>query len=259
MPSGNNYSWNDPTTWSKLGTSQGNTRQTHNQQSTTNTTTNSNTYPPANQWGRMNQKNQNSNVSGTQASNGQHNAGAANSSESRKDMITRLYTRLLGREPDSYGLNYYLYNTKIDELQMTKEMYESEEHADILDKAKDVRTMVMKLDFNLKEVRNLKSRLADLEGINTSYKKLLQEKDKLIANLPEPNDSIDSEDVSTLASGENNNKKYNHQSNAASLSQFGNNPPTQINDEDKEVLDDPFAEIERRNSGNFMTRLFKGN
>lgn len=103
--------------------------------------------------------------------------------EPRRDMITRLYRSILGREPDQAGLNYYLFNTNIPETQIAKEMYESTEHQDIIGRSKDVREMVTKLDEYNRESSELKTKLQNAESLNTNYKILLDQKTQIINSM----------------------------------------------------------------------------
>lgn len=143
----------------------------------------------ASQWSKvpsMNNQSQQSNTIPT--SNLQNNSYtnqyyAPVSQESRKDMITRLYRTILGREPDMAGLNYYLYNTHISELQIAKDMFESTEHADILMKAKDIREMIKRSDESLKKVSEMQYSLDSLKSLNENYKTLLEQKTQIINQL----------------------------------------------------------------------------
>jgi hypothetical protein len=85
------------------------------------------------------------------------------SPETRRDMISRLYKSILGREADTAGLNFFLFNSNITESEIAKEMYESTEHQEIISKAKDVREMISKLQEASKKVRDLEMKLQNSE------------------------------------------------------------------------------------------------
>jgi len=105
------------------------------------------------------------------------------SQESRKDMISRLYRFILGREPDIAGLNYYLYNTQLSEAQISKEMYESTEHADLVSKAKDIREMVKVTEDATKKMKDMEYNLQSLQVLNDNYKSLLEQKTQIINQM----------------------------------------------------------------------------
>lgn len=103
--------------------------------------------------------------------------------EQRRDMITRLYRSILGREPDIAGLNYYLYNTHITEQQIAREMFESTEHADILAKAKDIREIIKRYEESIKKLAEMEHSLESLKVLNENYKSLLEQKTQIINQL----------------------------------------------------------------------------
>lgn len=103
--------------------------------------------------------------------------------ENRRDMIARLYKTILGREPDPNGVSYYLYNSHIREEQIAKDMYESTDHQEILQKAKDVREMILKTEEALKNMDDMSHELESLRTLRDSYERLLQEKSRIIQQL----------------------------------------------------------------------------
>jgi hypothetical protein len=129
----------------------------------------------------------------TQPSNGQNmpqNTPANNAyqqpqaiTEPRKDMIARLYKTILGREADTAGLNYYLYNTYLGEAQIAKEMYESTEHNEMLAKARDIREMVKRTEEAHKKMTDMELTLHSLQALNDSYKNLLDQKSHVINQI----------------------------------------------------------------------------
>lgn len=103
--------------------------------------------------------------------------------ETRRDMISRLYKSILGREADTAGMNFYLFNSNISEQQIAKEMYESTEHRDLLLKAKDIRQMVLKLEADSQKIRELERKLQSSEELCKNYKNLLDQERQMIAEL----------------------------------------------------------------------------
>lgn len=268
MPnSGGSYYWNDTSAWSKITPSSGvtlnqnsNTTQpiTSNSSSLSNNTTGisstsssstgiSSTSLSNSQYSPSTQKNGWSSTSTSTPSNPINNYTNSNTNslnsipaESRKDLITRLYKRILGREPDKYGLNYYLYHTQYSELDIAKDMYESKEHNEILDKAKDVRNMVIRLDFTLKELREKKMNIAKLETLNKSYKDLLSEKQSAINQVSHFSNSSDE---SPTYSQEN----QSVEENSSEVQKSSTTITTQ--------LPDPFEDLDSQNKG-FFAKLF---
>lgn len=103
--------------------------------------------------------------------------------ESRKDMVSRLYRTILGREADIAGLNYYLYNTQLTEPQIAKEMFESTEHVDLVSKAKDIREMIKKTEETQKKMSEMEFTLQSLQTLNVNYKNLLEQKTQIINQM----------------------------------------------------------------------------
>jgi uncharacterized membrane protein YccC len=146
-PSATNYSWSNTSQWSQVPTN-ANDQQPDTQNRQNNTVNMQNTYPTTN--------------------------------ESRKDTVSRLYNSILGREADQAGLNYYLFNTHITELQIAQEMYESTEHTNILARAKDIREMIRKTDEATKRMANMDYTLQSLQTLNENYKNLIDQKTQII-------------------------------------------------------------------------------
>lgn len=151
--------------------------------------------------------------------------------ETRRDMITRLYKRILGREPDNAGLNYYLFNTQIPEMQIAREMYESTEHKDILARSKDVREMVLKLEENNKKLSEIETKLGNAESLVQNYKILIDQKTQIINSLKGKLNEADQESMNMPPQTQDD------------ISQTQN--PEQMSQssfEESMVLDDPFAD-----------------
>lgn len=154
-PNATNYSWSNTSQWSQVP----NSPVTSDQQSAQTTTANTPQQPA-------------------------YSAPASPvSTENRTDMIQRLYKSILGREADTAGLNYYLYNTHIPELQIAREMFESTEHAEVLQKAKDIREMIAKTEDATKKMSDMEYTLQSLQTLNENYKNLIDQKTQAINEL----------------------------------------------------------------------------
>lgn len=154
--------------------------------------------------------------------------------ESRKEMITRLYRTILGREPDVAGLNYYLYNTQIPEHQIAREMFESTEHADILEKVKDIRNILRASEESIRKVAELERSLENLKAINENYKILLEQKNQIINQLRQQYHIAEVENINVTPQSQN---QQNQQDQNQQIQQ------NQQNQESLEyILADPFEE-----------------
>ena len=173
--SGQTYNWTNTSQWSQIPTTPV-SNQSSNQTPSASNNNISNTS--TNSYQRDNVSNLNSNGYGS-------NPGTSFGSppETRRDMISRLYKSILGREADNAGLNYYLFNTSIQEHQIAKDMYESTEHLQILTKAKDVREMVLKLEEYSKRVSELERKLKSSDELCQNYKSLLDQERQMFAAL----------------------------------------------------------------------------
>jgi hypothetical protein len=153
--------------------------------------------------------------------------------ETRRDMVTRLYKAILGREPDTAGLNYYLFNTSITEGQIAREMYESTEHQEVLTKAKDVRTMILKFEELNHKVGELEIKLQNSESIAKNYKSLLDQKAAIINQLMASNGTGQQSPVTTAPQVQEEPIQLPQESSYSS----------QLKEEEYGiVLEDPFAE-----------------
>jgi hypothetical protein len=222
------YSWTNTSQWSQLPTT--------NQQ-----TTQSQQTPQADQAQRGQQP----------GANNQPQQQTFQTPETRRDMITRLYRQILGREPDNAGLNYYLFNSNITEPQIAKEMYESTEHQSILARSKDVREMVLKLDNYNKEINELKTKLLNADNLSNSYKALLDQKTQMINTLQQNGGQ-------NLIQTSENSPAQQPQQQPTQQQQF---QQSQQPAEDGLLLDDPFADEGKKGKGclGWFTSWFKFN
>lgn len=94
------------------------------------------------------------------------------SREERKEMIIRLYKKILGREPNQNDLNYFI-NIGITEDKLIKRMIDSQEHLDLVNS---------KLDFDQnKEIyEKQKIELSRLKAENNDQKTLLHNLSRLL-------------------------------------------------------------------------------
>lgn len=168
----------------------------------------------------------------TQMNSQQVNTNTPQSNESRENMIRRLYKVILGREADQAGLNYFL-RSNLTEHEIAKEMYESTEHVDILNKAKDVRNVLLKYEEALEKIKFLEHKLSNTEISLAKYKELLQ------------NESIRN---NYTQQSENNDNTLNTNLNSINTGSKEQEPPEII------TLEDPFANDKKNNN---LLNIFK--
>lgn len=171
-PQQTGYSWTNTSQWSQIPTVPA---DTNNQQASSAPTNYTGSTPSQNFTQPQNSYQSQANYGNTQT--------PPTPPETRRDMITRLYRRILGREPDNAGLNYYLFNTHIAEQQIARDMYESTEHQDFIKKALDVRDMIKKLEENEAHLKEIEARLINAETLAKNYKLLLEQKTQIINEL----------------------------------------------------------------------------
>ena len=106
------------------------------------------------------------------------------SPEEKKDMVTRLYQKVLGRNPDQQGLQYYA-NSQMSEEALMKLMIESKEHKNIVKAARDyvsTNTLLHKRD---REITELKAKLADKEQEIQGLSQYFQNVKEAVTETPE--------------------------------------------------------------------------
>jgi hypothetical protein len=102
--------------------------------------------------------------------------------EERKEMIKKVYKRILGKEPNQSDLNYNL-NVAVSEDDLTKKLLEGKEHEEMVkdaSEAKDLRNKAAKAES---ELANIKGRINDLEAMSVNLNKLLAHKNQYIVQL----------------------------------------------------------------------------
>lgn len=212
------YSWTNTSQWSNIPNNAGS--QTGSIPSNTVTPTQPNSSQQA-----ISQH-----PTASQPSQPMNSTSSMNPPESRRDMITRLYRQLLGRDPDTAGLNYYLFNSNITEAQIVREMYESTEHQSLINRSKDVREMIQKLEDYSRENNELKTKLLNSESLTANYKILLDQKTQMINSLKSGQvaQNIDNQHPKTIPNQQ---------------------VPTYSGSSEGLVLEDPFAEQPEKGKG----------
>lgn len=102
--------------------------------------------------------------------------------DQRKEMIKKVYQKILGKEPNQSDLNYYL-NTGTNEDELTKKLLESPDFTTMVKDAsemKGVREANQKLEASVAE---LEAKLDDTKKLQESLNKLLNYKNSVIHNL----------------------------------------------------------------------------
>jgi hypothetical protein len=101
----------------------------------------------------------------------QQGYSALPSREERKQMITRNYIKILGRDPNQNDLNYFL-NIGIREDELLKKMVDSQEHADLVKARQEVITIKKELAEQTEELQDLRASKEDsrniIEALNLS-------------------------------------------------------------------------------------------
>ncbi len=229
-PTGTNYSWSNTTQWSQVPSS----TQDQIVQNTNN----------------------------IQAPAPSDNSMNSTSHKPRKDMITRLYRTILGRDPDTAGLNYYLYNTHISELQIARDMFESIEHNEMLMKSKDIREMIRKTEEANKRMNDMEYTLQSLQTLNENYKNLINQKtqsiNELRARLGMTNEYEMQEIIPHQSNLHHGHQPYIEESSYNQYQAYSDQPVNQqqysssiqnAQDGDYMMLQDPFAEENSQRQG----------
>lgn len=102
--------------------------------------------------------------------------------EERKEMIKKVYKKVLGKEPSQSDLNYNL-NVAASEDDLTKKLLESKDHEELIKEAaeaKELRTKATKAESDLASIQG---RASDLEAMSQSLNQLLDHKNQYITQL----------------------------------------------------------------------------
>ncbi len=102
--------------------------------------------------------------------------------EQRKEMINKIYKKILGKEPAQNDLNYYL-NIGVSEDQLIKKLTDSKDFEQMVKDAKecgDIRTKFSKMEAELNELR---SKVKDSGAMQQSLNNLLAHKNLQIKQM----------------------------------------------------------------------------
>lgn len=105
--------------------------------------------------------------------------------QNKTAIINELYRSILGRDPDSSSLMYYLSLPEINEDEIRKQMIESAEHKKIISDFKSIKDLKkeiedLKIDVEI-ALRSVKDKDTEIEGLN----KILEQKSQEIRNVKE--------------------------------------------------------------------------
>lgn len=104
------------------------------------------------------------------------------SREERKDMINKWYKKGFGHEPEQSDLNYFL-NIGISEEQMLRRIIESQDHVDMVEKAKKYDEIKKNFDKLEAKANSLERNLADQKEIMNKLNALLLQKNYALSML----------------------------------------------------------------------------
>ncbi len=145
-----------------------------------------NSYTPPAPMGGMNSFNQpggfNQGGGFNQNMGGNFGAAPMMSRDERKEMISKHYVKILGREPNQNDLNYFL-NIGIKEDELIKKMVDSQEHADLVKARQEVIEIKDKFQKQQNEVDQFKSLAKDQKVIIGNLQSLLAQKNSALAKL----------------------------------------------------------------------------
>ncbi len=102
--------------------------------------------------------------------------------EERKEMIKKVFQKVLGKEPSQNDLNYHL-NTGVAELELIKRLVDGEEHTKIVKDAKEFKELTDKVARLNAEIDQLKANTQDTKAMYDTMNRLLEHKNLLIARL----------------------------------------------------------------------------
>lgn len=102
--------------------------------------------------------------------------------EERKEMITRNYQKILGREPNQNDLNYFL-NIGIREDELLKKMVDSQEHLDLILAKTELETIKESYEKDKAELQKLRASSEDQKAIMDQYNQSLEQKNIALTKL----------------------------------------------------------------------------
>ncbi len=102
--------------------------------------------------------------------------------EQRKEMINKIYKKILGKEPAQNDLNYYL-NIGVSEDQLIKKLTESKDFEQMVEDAKECSDIKTKFDRMEAELNELRTKVKDQESMQTNLNNLLAHKNQQIKEM----------------------------------------------------------------------------
>lgn len=102
--------------------------------------------------------------------------------EERKEMIKKTYLKILGKEPAQNDLNFNL-NTAVSEEDLIKKLLEGKEHEEMVKEAGEVKELRNKAIKAESDLATVSSNVGDMKEMINGLNKLLEQKNKYIAQL----------------------------------------------------------------------------
>lgn len=102
--------------------------------------------------------------------------------DQRKEMINKVYKKILGKDPSQTDLNTYL-NMGSTEEELTKKLLDSKDFTDMHTDAKDAKELRINIKKLESEIAELKSKVEDTSKLQKNLTDLLKHKNDLIKKL----------------------------------------------------------------------------
>lgn len=102
--------------------------------------------------------------------------------EERKEMIKKIFLKILGKEPNQNDLNYHL-NTGVAEQDLIKKLIDGEEHAKLIKDALEHKELSDKVSKLSSELEQWKTNIEDTKAMQETMNRLLEHKNMLIIRL----------------------------------------------------------------------------
>lgn len=109
--------------------------------------------------------------------------------EERVQMINKIYSEILGREPDTRDINYYKYST-LNEDQIKKQLLTSAEHKDLIKKGREYDQLKNQTDQAKTQTKMLEGQIKDQIEEFKQLNILLKEKNSYIQQLREKTENL---------------------------------------------------------------------
>ncbi|MCA9385773.1 N-acetylmuramoyl-L-alanine amidase [Candidatus Dojkabacteria bacterium] len=104
------------------------------------------------------------------------------SREQRKDMVMKMYNKVLGREPNQNDLNYFL-NIGITEEKLLSRMIDSQEHLDMVKAKSDFDKVKKEYEKQKTTLTRLRAEYQDNRAMLQNLTKLLHQKNRTISEM----------------------------------------------------------------------------